>query len=454
MKRVRWPHELHIVIASGILLAILVLLYLIAGRHNQRIDLTRDKVHSVSRETVQILDRMAGERIMVRAFFSDEDPASREFKILLKEMATHHPKFRYKFHDPDHSPSQARRYRIDSYRTSVVEYRGREERIQDFTEEALANALVRLAHPEKRILCFTTGHGEAGLSDEERVGLSEWKKTLGEHQYEVKEVQVLAPQGIPADCSAVVMAGPHYELLPREIEILKKYFESGRGLMLLIDPMDPGTGTSFERLVKPYGLKLGEDVVVDKMSRVFGGDFLVPLVSQYADHPITKQFRAVTFLPVARSVRRLADVPKGIEVTELAQTMPGSWAETDLKRLEDGNAELDPEKDLVGPVPLAACVERVPASKGGRLVVVGDSDFLTNAHLRLSGNKDFSLNMLQWLGRDDRWISIRPRISRFEPLFLRRNQSVGAAVFAIGVFPLTALVAGSTGIWLRRKRST
>lgn len=446
------PRQIHILIASAILLAILVLVHRIVARHNQRLDLTRERLYSISNETIAVLHRMQRDPLWVRAFFAEEDPVRRPLRILLKEMATHHFHFRYEFYDPDRSPTEARRYGVETYRTTVVEYQGRQERIQEFTEEALANALIRLAHPETQTLCFTTGHGEAALADTERTGLREWKQVLEDHQYRLKEIQLLG-RGIPGGCTGVIVAGPHYELLPREVELLQKHPQAGKGLLLLIDPVDAGTGKSFGKLLEPFGVTLGEDVVVDKMSRVFGGDYLIPLVTQYADHAITQRFRVATFLPITRTVRMAAEVPEGIEVTELARTTPGSWAETNLKKLEEGEADLDPQTDLVGPVSVAAAVQIQEAPKGGRVVVVGDSDFLTNAYLKVSGNKDFSLNILQWLVKDDHWISIRPKKPRFEPLFFKENQSAGVAVFTMAGLPLTALLIGSVGIWVRRRNS-
>lgn len=453
MKRRNLPQQIHILIASGIFLAILILIGQIAAHHNRRFDLTRGRLHSLSNETIAVLNRMEKDGIQVSAFFAEEDPARRSVKILLKEIATRHPHFHYEFYDPDRAPSQARRLGVENYRTTVIEFQNRREKIQEFTEEALANTLIRLAHPERQTLCFTTGHAEASLAESERNGLSGWKQLLEDHSYRLKEIQLLG-RGIPGDCAAVVIAGPHYELLPKEVDLLQKYAGRGKGLLLLIDPMDRGTGKSFVKLVEPFGVRLGEDVVVDKMSRVFGGDYLIPLVTQYADHPVTRRFRAATFLPITRTVRMASVVPEGMAVTELARTMPGSWAETNLAKLENGEAQLDPETDGVGPVPVAAAVEIQTVPPGARVAVVGDSDFLTNAYLKVSGNKDFSLNLLEWLVKDDRWIAIRPKPSRFQPLFLRKNQSVGAAALTIAGFPLATLVAGSLGIWVRRRRSS
>ncbi len=451
MNKRHWPQGIHILIASGIFLTVLVFIYLIVGRHNRRLDLTRDKIYSVSQETVQVLKRMEGP-ITVRAFFAEEDPLAQDFKILLKEISTHHPHFRYEFFDPDRAPSEARRRGVESYRVTVIEYQNHEERIKEISEEAVTNALIRLAHPQKQVLCFAQGHGENGLDDEERTGLAGLKQALEAHHYEVKGVEMLK-SSLPAECQVVVMAGPRYELLPKEMELLQDLPRQGKSFLLLIDPMDAGTGKSFRELVKPFGVTLSDDVVVDKVSKVFGGDFLIPLVAQYAAHPITRGFQAAIFLSVSRTVKKSADVPQEFEVTELARTLPGTWGETNLKNLENGDADFDAATDFAGPLSLAVAVEMKKKEGAWRAAIVGDSDFLTNAHLKVAGNQDFAFNMLEWLAKDDRWISIRTQQTRFEPLFLKMNQTVGAASFAVGFLPLAALVTGSAGIWVRRRRS-
>ncbi len=450
MKRGQLPQYVHLAAAGIMVLAIGVLVYQIAARHNHRFDLTREKFHSLTKESAEVLSRMKQGDIRIKAFFAEEDPARREVDVLLKGMSVHHPRFHYELYDPDRNPSVAERYKVDSYRTLIVEFEGREERVTQLSEEALTNAFIRLVHPQQWTLCFTTGHGEVSLGDSNRTGLSGWREVLESRQFQLKEIQT-AGEEIPADCNVAVMHGPRYELLPKEIESLQKYSEKGKGLLLLVDPMDLGEGKSFQVLTEAFGIELGGNVVVDKVSRVFGGDYLVPLVSEYADHPVTKNFGAVTFLPIARTIKKAAKVPEDLEVTELGFTSPGSWAETDLKRLENGEAEFDPQKDVQGPLSLAAAAESKRASSGARVVVIGDSDLLTNAHLGLAGNKDLVLNVLQWLARDDRWISIHPRMPRFQPLFLKVNQSVGVAVFAVGGLPLTVLLIGSLGIWRRRK---
>lgn len=447
--------QIHIVIASAIILAILVLVYRTAERGNKRIDLTRDKIHSLAPETVEVLRRLERREVKIRAFFAEGDPARRELESRFKEIKTHVPHFHYAFYDPDRTPSEARRFHIDSYQTVRVESGDRIERFFGASEEELVNALIRLAHPRKAVLCFTRGHGEIPLSGkegEERTHLSQWKAVLEEHPYEVREIQLLS-DGLPSDCNVVIMAGPRYELAPREIDLLVRYQGRGMGFLFLIDPMDPGAGKSFTALLGGLGFELGQNVVIDKVSRIFGGDYLAPLVSQYAKHPMTRRFQAAAFFPIARTVSKARRVPEGVQAEELAWTHPGSWAETNLKKLEDGEADFDEKADLKGPVSLLATAEWGKAPKALRWVAAGDSDFLTDAYLKLAGNRDLALNMIQWLAQDDRWIAIRVKAPQFEPLFLRLPQSVGVAVFSLGVLPFTALAAGSLGILLRRPRS-
>lgn len=445
MRR-HWPEQVHILFASAILLVILVLVYQIAARYNRRFDLTREKLHSVSHETQEVLDRMKHGRLTVRTFLAENDPARRDLEIFFKQSSTQHPDFHYSFYDPDRSPSEARKYRVNTYGAVVIEYENQTERIQGFTEEAFTNALIRLAHPKARTLCFTTGHGETSLEDTDRAGLSLFKEGLQDHRYSLKEVHLTRGR-VPRNCDVLVMAGPRYELLSEEVDLLARYPKKGKGFFLLIDPMEAGKGKSFSKLLQSFGMKLGENVVVDKVSRVFGGDFLAPLVAEYADHPITKGFHVAMFLPIARTISRSSEVPEGVQVTELARSTAGSWAETDLKRLENGEARLDPVADTPGPLSLVAVAE----TGKGRVGAIGDSDLITNAHLSVAGNRDFILNLIEWLIQDDRWIAIRPRESRFEPLFLRVQESAGVAGFAAGALPLGTFFIGSLGIWWRRR---
>ena len=204
MFKRHFPQYVHILVASVILLGVIVLLYQIVARHNFRLDLTEQKLFTLKKQTIKTVKQMKPDEIQIHAFYAEEDPMRRKMEGLFEGMAAHHPRFQYNFYDPDRSPSEARKYQVDSYRTTVIEYQERQERTNESGEEAITNALIRIAHPQSLAVCFTGGHGENSLSDPDRGGLNLWKQTLENHQYRVKDIQLMQ-QGIPTDCNLVML---------------------------------------------------------------------------------------------------------------------------------------------------------------------------------------------------------------------------------------------------------
>lgn len=445
----------QLVFVSVLLFVTFSLTLVIVMRHNKRWDFTKEKIFSLSEPTAKMLDSMKALPLEVAAFYPQQDPGKKEFEFFLKQAALGHPKFKYDFYDPDRVPRLAKEYGIKDLYTAVIKYDGRQERVIRPTEESFTNALMRLANPKTFQVCFVTGHEESSLSMEDRNGLSYLRQSLEFNNYKVSEI-ILQRDEIPPECLVAAVAGPHRDLQPDEYEMLFRFFEAGRGILFLIDPMDAGTGDSFRDFMKRFGIALGADVVVDKMSRMVGGDFLVPLVSQYVlQHPITSQFKLPTFYPVARTVQPSTETPKNVEATPLAFTGSGSWAETNLASLEKGETSFEAESDLSGPLSLATAAEMKDETGKpfGRIVVVGDSDFVTNAYLDLSGNRDFALAMIHWLTKDERAITINPRNPEFKPLFLKDAQRTQLLMLVLGIFPLFFLLTGSAILIYRQKTS-
>lgn len=445
--------RLQLTVVSIVLLITMGLTLVLVMRFNRRWDFTREKIYSLSPSTLELLNLMQGNKIEVLAFYPHEDPARGNFEIFLKECNLHHPNFSYNFYDPDRSPHLAGRLEIKEFYTVLVRYQDRVERIVGPTEENFTNALLRLANPKRYTLCFLTGHGEALLSSQERNGLSALRDSLENNNYTLRDI-VLTRDQVPEACNVIVVPGPHRDLDAGESKLLKDFFEKGNAVFYLLDPMDTGAGHSFLNFMKQFGVIVGEDVVVDKMSKLVGGDFLMPVVNQYvAAHPITAKFDKPTFFPVVRSVQPSIETPADLEVVPLAMTSSGSWAESNLPELEKGEAAFESEADLAGPISIAVAIEQKKTGndKPGRMVVIGDSDFVMNGYLGLSGNNDFFHSTVRWLTGDERFINIKARQPEFKPLFFTTGQRFTLFAVLLGLMPGSVLVLGS--LWLLwRKR--
>lgn len=192
-------------------------------------------------------------------------------------------------------------------------------------------------------------------------------------------------------------------------------------------------------LLSLYGIKLYDDIIIDPTSRVLGADYSMPVVMTYGNVPALADFRLVTFFPTARSLEIMKPVPDLITVDWLAQTSDQSWSEFDLAAWnKDGRAHED-ANDRKGPRTIGLLAKkRLAGNRTSELMAFGDSDFLSNTYLGLSGNKDLALNCLNMLMGENTLITIVKEPSTYKPFILTPAQ--GALVFWIPVVLMPAVI--------------
>lgn len=439
------------VFSTVVFLAILVVVALIAERHPWRADLTETGQFSLSEQSRKIVASLQ-EPVTIKAFFAGGAADAARAKDLLETYRYYNKNIRYEFIDPDRDPQVARQYEIRDYGVLVVEGLGRKETVPRADEEALTNALFKLSRDEDKTVYFLTGHGERSAEEMNKTGYSSAKSALIKENYQVKPLSLMQHPQVPQDAAVVLVAGPQKPLFPEEVASLEAYLLRGGKIVFFLDPEKDGGVRS---LTEKYGIVLGDDVVIDKLSRVFGGSYLMPVVTQYGSHKITEGFNVATFYSEARSVSAAEKPPEGVTVVTLASTSENAWAETDLERLFRGEASFEEGKDKPGPVPLGvlAAVEtkkftekqpdtprdsqepmgsdKPKAEKGaleakptlGYIVVFGDSDFVDNTHFGVSGNGDLFLNMVHFLAEEETLITIEPRKQKSQTLMLTENQA-------------------------------
>ena len=117
----------------------------------------------------------------------------------------------------------------------------------------------------------------------------------------------------------------------------------------------------------------------------------------------------------------------------LAITSPDSYFIDDLRRTEpvkDAGEESDPVGPFsavwyiqaVAPVRSPAITDSVPDNQVARIVVFGDSDFITNRHVNVGSGADLFINSANYLLDDFSLVSIRPKAVAFREFKLNRNQ--------------------------------
>jgi ABC-type uncharacterized transport system involved in gliding motility auxiliary subunit len=420
-------------------------------RHSKRFDLTETKRHSLSPQTINLLKGLKTD-VNAVGFFRSDQPGKRVAEDLFKQYAGYSAgKFTWKVVDPDRDPQLARRYGVESYGTIVLETKNRSEKVNDAEEEKLTNGLVKLTREGKRVVYVLQGHGEHELANTERQGFSEAKGALERANYEVKPLALAREGKIADDAGVVIMPGPRTELFPPELDALDGYLGRGGKVLAMVDPPFPQRvqDASMKKLLAKWGVMLADNLIVElsPIGRLFGIGPEVPIIQQYEPHAITRDLAGITTLfPITRSLDVAKPAPAGVNVTPLARTSPESWGETDRQALEQGSAKPDPQ-DPKGPLSVAVVATKDKA----RLVVYGTSNLATNQFLNLQGNRDFFLNTVSWLAEEEDQISVRPKDSRQNPIFLSARQ--GQLVFWLPVVVLPGLVLAGGVIALVRRRS-
>lgn len=100
-----------------------------------------------------------------------------------------------------------------------------------------------------------------------------------------------------------MVLAPRKSLLPIEMEALAVYLKQGGRALFAAEPK---TTTDIAELVKPYGISIGNDLVVDQVVGLFAGPSLgvQPMGSSFAKHPATLGFDKNIAFSTASSVQQ------------------------------------------------------------------------------------------------------------------------------------------------------
>jgi ABC-type uncharacterized transport system involved in gliding motility auxiliary subunit len=455
--------------SSAILSAVLSILILgfigfLSTRYSHRFDVSEAGVHTMAPQTTELLESLQ-EDVTITAFFTEsEAPPVRD---LLDRYAYTSERIDLRFVDPNSAPGLVDELGLttEDLARGIVRFSldsGEAITLSKFTESDVTNALRKLAKSTGKKVYFLEGHNEreikppSGDEDSYATGPDTFGRAadaLRNETYEVESLLLATQADVPADASALIIAGPTRPLLPAELEALRRYVEGGGALFVAIDPRSQ---TNLYDLLLDWGVVLGDDVIVDRALAVFG-QATTPISGEYdGRHPITSRMREPTLFPMVRSVE--LDAGAESNYSTLVKTGKDSWAERDLEAWrESGLAEFDSD-DLDGPVPVAVAGtpriesgEGEPAATAGRIVVFGDSDFATNEFFDALRNRDLFINSVNWLAGDVEQITLRPNTARASSFQMSQDQFQRIQYLSLFVLPEAIAIFGVVVWWFRRK---
>jgi hypothetical protein len=491
---------LVLIVTGGAVLgvAVLGLVSALSLRHHTRIHLAGGGRGGLTPRSKKIVERLdAPLRIISTLAQNPNPPTSREeflntvrdrAQVLLDEYESHSPRIEVIQVDLYSDPAARERFEqeldADLHVDTVVFDAAKGRRVvplpaliarppvegqpeQFRGEEVFSTTLQAIIEGGTTVVGFVTGHGERLIDDfGERDGLSGLVALLEGDNCTVKNVVL---PDVPKDCNVLVVAGPRRAFLDEELEALDSYLRDRRGgVIVLLDPLGgAGQASGLEPLLRRHGIVAATGLTIVQAARGLRGS--VPRVqlvtmdhgpAEGGMHPVTTEMRGLrtaydVACPIVPANRGRGGDPL---IAELVRTPAETWAKPELDASDSTSLRPDATRDRRGPFPVA--VGRGPwkdgqVGDGTRMVVFGDSDFVTNRLLRKSalGNATLFRNAVSWVAGKEYKVGIPPKpfgqVHRIENLTRSKKALTWwATVFAP---PFHIVLLGLIVWWARRR---
>jgi ABC-type uncharacterized transport system involved in gliding motility auxiliary subunit len=454
----------NVILYSVVFLGVLAAINFLGAKdkYNLRWDTTEQGVFSLSDQTQKVLkDLKAPLKIAV---FNTQGMRGGAFDQV-KLYGHYSEKVKVEIIDPNAKPHLVDTYGMKPGNMIYIGYgeEGKakvESRVNEMTEESITNAIVKLTKGAAKKIYYLVGHGEPDLTDTSARGLKQFADAVGDENLTIEDINLAQRGSVPADAAGLVVVNPKSPLFPDEKKALLDYADAGGKLLLAVDPIYPVAATDIHEIAAHYGIKVGKDVVLDAVMRIFAGPSIAFqfMASSVEQHPITSVMsqRDKPIMNLAASVT-VSENKEGANYTELFKSSPNGWAETDIEAIftQDEPVVEIGETDLRGPVSMAVSYEKELPSSGEdkkftRVVVIGDTDWMTNGLFQQSGaHRDLALNTLGWIIGESSNISIRPK--KFKSSITRLPTETFYIVLGSGFFVPELILIFGLFIWWRRR---
>ncbi len=359
MKR----ENLNIIFSLLFIFGSLILFNLILRKLILRIDLTEDRIYTLSNSTKKILSEL-DDIVSVKAYFSKKLPPNlvpvrREVEDILEEYRTYSKgKLRFEFTDPSENKElegKVTRMGIPKIQMNIFEkdklqviggflgiaifYKDKREVIPvvestENIEYEITSRLLKLAKKEEVKI------GIMFLSKDKKDSYTIYKDQLSKH-YSVREV---SPNLIPEDINLLLVLG-WKELDKMALYNIDQHIMKGKRCIFLIDPVNITEELQSRALrekdvefFKNYGIKVDVNLVQDVSHEMApfmqaGMAFFIPYpywvkgIRKFFDKnsPIVNKLENVVF-PWCSSIDTVSDVLKDKEITFLIKTTPQAWS--------------------------------------------------------------------------------------------------------------------------------
>tara|TARA_B100000945_G_scaffold265529_1_gene224983 strand:- start:9548 stop:11245 length:1698 start_codon:yes stop_codon:yes gene_type:complete len=456
--------------------------------NSYRFDTTATRVFSLSKQTEKLLANLETP-VRANAFFVPTDNDQAKLKTnaedLLSEFAKKSSKFSYRFTDPQLNKTLAIKYGVMQYPAIVFEdlSSGKQQPVYEkafnpFSEQDFITAMLIAMGDKQKVIYYSNGHKEKSLSRDISTnevtdeGIDYFIEGLKRDNYDVKSINFEQVESVPSDAAALIIIGPKSALPQNHAKMIADYIAVGGRIAFLLDP---NPHVTWNELLSNWGIIVSQQPIADPLSSLAGSKFLTPLLQKSNNQFVpeqkllqytrnnsaeTKRILSITdqinaaFFPGAGAIIETINEnerPFHVQNIQLGVSTAISWLEPDIEE-----PQFDENTDIQGPFSMISIIEstgpvttNAPIFDLSKIMIFGDSDFVTNKWFYSNQNSDLILNSMAWLAEDYEVISIRPKVVPFRSIVVNRRERE-VLKWTSGL-PFVLMLVTSTVVWWRRR---
>lgn len=460
-----------------VVIAIVIILNVLVSVYDYSLDLTKSSIFSLSNQTVKVIESVtkADELRIVALFEKNNSNYSLYTNVLENYGSVGGNKIKIEYFNPTENPGLYADLGIDhlvsvnetsASKTPVFVIKGKNKSkiitltdlvvetvtTNDSGEEVSENKLnieAAITGGINHVISdfnpkayWLEGHGELPISG----NYEEITQFLQLNNYSFDMLNVMANGKIPKDCSMLICASPESDWSEDERNIIYKYLNAGGSLFLMMDAAEKNIQyTNIKKVINEYNVDFENNKLVETSEgfslandkRAFLSTAVATKMNEdVADYKI--------LLRNPRSVKILQNNLENVNATPLLATTEAAYTE-----------DLMTAKRVPGQHYAAAAADRMPNGILTRLIVMGDSGFMSDSTINaLGGNSTYTtrtvLTYFNWLLNEDDGIVISPKSVINNSLVITREQIVTSNIITMIIIPLAVLILGFV-IWFRRR---
>jgi ABC-type uncharacterized transport system involved in gliding motility auxiliary subunit len=455
---------------------VVIAINVLVGQIPGKLDLTKNKIYSLSQETYKLLDSLTTDvSVTTVGKQGSEDPTVR---TILGKYAAHSRHVKLQTLDPDLNPGWTKKYDTtgqglgpgtlvvaagtkfktigvyDMYNYDTSNYDpsnpNSQPQLTSLSVEQRVTSAVQYVTAARNVTVYVlNGHGEQTLGG---LGMN---TAVGNENYEVKELDLLTQKAVPADADILLVLAPKKDLAAEDTDKLRAWLSNGGRMEVLVDVITAGNPMpNLAGLLQTYGIQVQSMVVIEGDQNKVAAQNPLFVIPSLEYHDILSPLRTNNYDVVligAQAVQTLDLKKKTLKIEPLLTSSARSYGKRDIANAKSVQKE---SGDLPGPFTLAVAVTDPapdPGKQDTKLVVVGDVKFLQSGlPSQVPGNGDFFMNSLGWLKGQKESLTIRPKNVQQMRLSISNLWALLLSGIVVIVLPLLILGSGFV-VWMRRR---